>query len=118
MTAPSTATINEVQLTDVTAKTFTLNEGSATLNNLVVATFKDPGNDPGTRKTWPTTRRRSTGATAARLVTGLVRYNREAGCSSVVRSHTYMGDTILPGKRERGRGADHGEDHARDPSPR
>ena len=47
LTALSSATINEVQLTEVTAQTFTLSEGSATLTNAVVATFKDPGNLSG-----------------------------------------------------------------------
>ena len=95
---PSTATINEVQLTDVTAKTFPLNEGSATLNDHGGGDVQGPGQRPGAPgrpgRLHGDDRlgRRQHGGQRAWCVT-----TARPGLFEVFGSHTYMGDTIPVG---------------------
>jgi hypothetical protein len=73
-------------------KTFGLTEGSATLSNVTVATFTDPGNPDGTREDasdYSATINWGDGTSSAGTIT-----NNNNGTWKVTGSHTYSGDTV------------------------
>ena len=95
-TVTDTANISDPNVVVLGVNPFSLTEGAATLSNVVVATFSDPGNPTGTTEDpsdYSATIAWGDGATDTATIAngGIVNNN---GTWSVKGSHTYVGDTI------------------------
>jgi hypothetical protein len=88
-------TVTDPDVVATGGKTFTVPEGSATLSNVVVATFSDPGDPTGTLEDagdYAASIAWGDGVTDSGAAVSIV--NNGDGTYSVVGSHTYTGDTI------------------------
>src|SRR6202035_3073796 len=93
-----TATITDPNVAATGGNSYTVQEGTATLNNVLLATFTDPGNpSPGNHEdtgdysasvTW------GDGTSADTTGANVTIVNNNDGTWSVFGTHTYVGDTV------------------------
>src|SRR5581483_11678936 len=91
ITAISTATITEPNIVAGSGFAYTVTEGSATVTNVALATFTDPGNPTGTAEDaddYAATIDWGDGTSSAGTI------SQSGGVFTVSGSHTYVGDTV------------------------